>query len=87
LAASLESRGSIGKWDEKLVDVEQANKYSRVTGYEKLQQEMARFETWGEQQRPHHIEPGQVEQPICPQCGHEVRVGASFCGTCGVGLG
>ena len=87
LAASLESRGSIGKWDEKLVDVEQADKYSRVKGYQKLQQEIARFETWREQQRPPSIEPIQAEQPICPQCGREVRVGASFCGTCGAALG
>jgi len=48
---SLVSSGGIGKWGEKLVDVEQAEKHSRVRGYEKLKTEVARFVTWKEQQK------------------------------------
>ncbi len=50
LEDALQSSGSIGKWGEKLVDVEQADKFSRVKGYETLKTEVDRFVTWREQQ-------------------------------------
>jgi len=50
LEDALQSSGSIGKWGEKLVDVEQADKFSRVKGYENLKTEVDRFVTWREQQ-------------------------------------
>ena len=50
LGASLESSGSIGEWSEKLVGVEKAEKHSRVKNYEKLENEVARFAGWREQQ-------------------------------------
>jgi len=47
---ALTASGSIGRWEEKLVQVEQANKYSRITGFVKLQGEATRFAQWKEQQ-------------------------------------
>lgn len=49
LGASLHTAGSIGAWREKIVTVEQGDKYSRVKSYELLAYEVARFREWWEQ--------------------------------------
>ena len=96
LGAAFESTGSIGRWGEKLVAVEEGNNYSKVKSYESLRREVDRFGAWKEEQARAAIPPAveasqpeqatQAAQPACPYCGNAVRAAAKFCNTCGAQL-
>lgn len=46
LGPGIQSGGGIGKWEEKIVDVEQGDSHSRVRDYAKLTVEVNRFRQW-----------------------------------------
>ena len=80
LGDAVDSSGSIGRWDEKLVIIEVKEKTCGLKNYEKLTGESRRFQEWIQQR---------MERPsksFCSQCGWALKPGQKFCNNCGVKL-